>query len=83
MAVKVIGLDTAKHVFQVHGADKTGRAVLKKRLKRSQVSDFFGSIPQCIVGLEATRGGALLGACDRVFRTPGAFDRSPVCKTFS
>lgn len=56
MNVNVIGLDTAKHVFQVHGADKTGRAVLKKRLKRSQVSDFFSSIPQCIVGLEATRG---------------------------
>ncbi len=56
MNVNVIGFDTAKHVFQVHGADKTGRAVLKKRLKRNQVSDFFSSIPQCIVGLEATRG---------------------------
>jgi len=50
MAVKVIGLDTAKHVFQVHGADGTGRAVLKKRLKRGQVADFFGSIPRCMVG---------------------------------
>ncbi len=56
MSVKVIGLDTAKHVFQVHGADETGRAVLKKRLKRSQVADFFGSIPRCMVGMEATRG---------------------------
>lgn len=56
MNLKVIGLDTAKHVFQLHGADKTGRAVLRKRLKRSQVADFFGSIPQCMVGLEATRG---------------------------
>jgi transposase len=56
MAVKVIGLDTAKHVFQVHGADGTGRAVLKKRLKRSQVVDFFGNIPGCMVGMEATRG---------------------------
>ena len=56
MAIKVIGLDTAKHVFQVHGADRTGRAVLRKRLKRSRVADFFGSIPWCIVGLEATRG---------------------------
>lgn len=56
MQVKVIRLDTAKHVFQVHGADKSGRAVLRKRLRRSQVAGFFGSIPQCIVGLEATRG---------------------------
>jgi len=48
MAVKVIGLDTAKHVFQIHGADGTGRAVLKKRLRRGQVADFFGSIPRCL-----------------------------------
>ena len=32
MTVKAIGLDTAKHVFHVHGADASGRAVLKKRL---------------------------------------------------
>ena len=56
MALKVIGLDTAKHVFQVHGADASGRAVLKKRLRRNQVPNFFGSIAQCVVGLEATRG---------------------------
>jgi transposase len=56
MAVKVIGLDTAKHVFQVHGADRNGRAVLRKRLKRNQVSDFFANLPKCLVGLEATRG---------------------------
>jgi hypothetical protein len=40
MAVGIIGLDIAKQVFQVHGADDEGRAVLKKRLKRSQASDF-------------------------------------------
>jgi transposase len=56
LQVKVIGLDTAKHVFQVHGADKSGRAVLRKRLRRSQVAGFFGNMPECIVGLEATRG---------------------------
>ncbi len=56
MSVKVIGLDTAKHVFQVHGADASGRAVLRKRLRRSQVSDFFSNIPACLVGMEATQG---------------------------
>jgi transposase len=56
MALKVIGLDTAKHVFQIHGADAGGRTVLKKRLRRNQVPDFFGSIASCVVGLEATRG---------------------------
>ena len=56
MAVKVIGLDTAKHVFQVHGADASGRAVLKKRLRRNQITDFFANLPKCLVGIEATRG---------------------------
>lgn len=55
-AVKTIGLDTAKHVFQVHGADASGRRVLSKRLRRNQVSDFFANLPKCLVGLEATRG---------------------------
>jgi len=39
MAARVIGLDTAKHVFQVHGADASGRAVLKKRLRRIQAME--------------------------------------------
>jgi transposase len=56
MSVKVIGLDIAKHVFQMHGADRRGRAVLKKRLRREQLTDFFGSIPPCTVAMEATRG---------------------------
>ena len=31
-----IGLDLAKHVFQVHGADSEGRPVLRKRLGRAK-----------------------------------------------
>jgi hypothetical protein len=56
VAVQVIGLDTAKHVFQVHGADASGRAVLRKRLRRAQIPDFFGNLPKCVVGIEATQG---------------------------
>lgn len=56
MTVKTIGLDITKHVFQVHGADGSGKAGLKKRLRREQVSEFFGSVPRCIVAMEATRG---------------------------
>ncbi|MCU1337797.1 MAG: family transposase [Bryobacterales bacterium] len=56
MAVKVIGLDTAKHVFQVHGADSSGRAILHKRLRRSQIPEFFSNLPKCLVGIEATQG---------------------------
>ena len=51
--VSVIGLDLAKHVFQVHGADASGRAVLRKQLRRAQVLEFFGRQPRCVVAMEA------------------------------
>ena len=34
MAIKVIGLDIAKNVFQVHGVDEAGRVVLRRKLRR-------------------------------------------------
>ncbi len=39
-----VGLDLAKNVFQVHGADGTGRAVLRRKLRRAQVLEFFGQL---------------------------------------
>ena len=43
-----VGLDLAKNVFQVHGADGTGRALLRKKLRRDQVLEFFGQLPACV-----------------------------------
>lgn len=54
--VSIIGLDIAKHVFQAHGADASGRAVLRKKLSRSKVLPFFASQPRCRVVLEACGG---------------------------
>ena len=51
--VSVIGLDLAKHVFQVHGADAAGWVVIHKRLRRAQVLEFFGRQPRCILAMEA------------------------------
>jgi transposase len=51
--VTTIGLDLAKHVFQVHGTDASGAAVLRKRLRRGHVVAFFAALPRCVVGLEA------------------------------
>jgi transposase len=56
MAIRIIGFDIAKHVFQVHGADRSGKTVLRKRLRRTQVEEFFRTTPACVVGIEATRG---------------------------
>jgi transposase len=54
--VSIIGLDIAKHVFQAHGADASGRAVLRKKLSRSKVLPFLASQPRCRVVLEACGG---------------------------
>src|SRR5262249_48596540 len=51
--ITTIGLDLAKHVFQVHGIDAQGTAVLRKRLRRGQMLAFFSRLPPCLVGLEA------------------------------
>src|SRR5499427_1336228 len=51
--VITIGLDLAKHVFQVHGVDAEGATVLRKQLRRGQVLAFFSRLPPCLVGLEA------------------------------
>ena len=51
--VTTIGLDLAKHVFQVHGVDAEGATVLRKQLRRAQVLAFFSRLSPCLVGLEA------------------------------
>jgi transposase len=51
-----IGLDLAKYVFEVHGVDAHGKAVLRKRLRREGVAGFFANIPRCLVGMEASNG---------------------------
>jgi len=52
----IIGLDTAKNVVQVHGVDTNGNVVLRKRLRRGQLTGFFANVPRCVIGLEATQG---------------------------
>jgi transposase len=51
--ITTIGLDLAKHVFQVHGVDAEGAVVMRKQLRRGQVLSFFGRLPPCLVGMEA------------------------------
>lgn len=51
-----IGLDLAKSVFQVHGVDAEGLAVVRRQLRRSQVPGFFERLGPCLVGMEACPG---------------------------
>ena len=56
-----VGLDLAKNVFQVHGADAAGGAVLRKKLRRTQVLGFFEALPPCVVAMEACGGAHYWG----------------------
>jgi transposase len=53
MQITTVGLDLAKHVFQVHGIDERGVAVIRKRLRRAEVLRFFAGLNPCLVGMEA------------------------------
>jgi transposase len=56
MDIKVIGLDLAKNVFQVHGVEASGRALLRRQLKRREVCGFFAKLEPVLVGMEACAG---------------------------
>ncbi len=53
MQLTTIGLDLAKHVFQVHGVDAAGNIVLRRRLRRGQMITFFAGLAPCLIGMEA------------------------------
>jgi transposase len=53
MDITTIGIDLAKSVFQLHGVDAEGKAVVKKKLRRGAVLDFLRDLPRCLIGMEA------------------------------
>ena len=53
MQAITIGLDLAKHVFQVHGVAEGGQVVLRRQVRRSELLAFFKALPPCLIGVEA------------------------------
>ena len=53
MKVTRVGIDLAKDVFQVHGVDGVGKAVVRRRLRRSEMAKYFKQLLPCLIGLEA------------------------------
>jgi transposase len=51
-----IGLDIAKHVFQVHGADAAGHVLSRKRITRVKLLGFLAAQARRIVAMEACAG---------------------------
>jgi transposase len=53
MQATIIGLDIAKSVFRVHGADANGNPVIRRQLRRREVLRFFTNLERCLIGIEA------------------------------
>jgi transposase len=53
MSITMIGLDTAKSVFQVHGVNETGKVEIRRKLRRSELIPFFEKQQACTVVMEA------------------------------
>jgi len=66
--IKVLGIDLAKDVFQLHGVNAMGKQVLKKRIERDKLAEYIAHIPQCTIAMEAC-GGSNYWA--RVFQRQG------------
>jgi transposase len=52
-SVTTVAVDLAKHVFQIHGCDASGKVIVAKALRRKDVLPFFASLGPCLVGMEA------------------------------
>jgi len=48
-----IGIDTSKSVFQLHGVNAAEQPVLRKRLRRKEMVDFFTKCQPTVIGIEA------------------------------
>jgi transposase len=53
MTIIRIGLDTSKHVFQIHGVDENEKPVLRRQLRRGEVEKFFAKLAPTRIGIEA------------------------------
>ena len=71
MQVTSVGLDIAKHWFQVHGVGPSGQVVVRRKLRRSEVLAFFQSLPRASSAWKHVCSGAPLGARADSARTYG------------
>jgi hypothetical protein len=75
MKITTVGIDLAKNVFQLHAVDERGKAVLRKQLRREQITAFFANLAPCLIGMEACASAHHWGprsATTRAHRATGA-----------
>ncbi len=62
-----IGMDTSKHVFQLHGVNAAEAPVLRKKLRRKEMVAFFEKLPPTVIAIEACGGSHIgRGCCNRL-----------------
>lgn len=54
--INLLGIDLAKQIFQLHGVDCKGHTVLKKKIKRAELTPFIINLPICTIAMEACGG---------------------------
>lgn len=60
MTISMLGIDIAKNHFQLHGADDKGKALLKIRLSRDELTAFIANTTQCAILMESCGGANYL-----------------------
>jgi transposase len=53
MQISPIGVDLAKHVFQLHGVGPDGCSCPAQKVRGAQLQSFFANLPRCMIGMEA------------------------------
>ena len=82
--VSRIGMDTSKHIFQLHGVDATERPVLRRKLRRRDMIAFFERLPPTRIAIEACGAShhwaRLLHGFGHEVQLRGPAHRAPACE---
>lgn len=54
--ITLVGIDIAKTIFQIHAVDKRGKAIMRRKLKRTELLSFVSNLPKCTIAMEACGG---------------------------
>ncbi len=56
MNITTLGIDLAKNIFQLHGVNRHGKAMLAKKITRAKLQETVANLPPCLIGMEACAG---------------------------
>jgi transposase len=68
MDITTVGIDVVKSWFYLMGCNRVGKPLMRKKLNRPQLIQFFANLPQCLIGMEACPGSQHLA---RIFQRYG------------